>query len=93
MWKIYTLLLLHQNILIGHKESDIDVFRQRESDNNEFSQRESDNHRNHQLQRRIALVRMDATQPIHSLLVLAMMSEATADKIRERSLAFQNASI
>ena len=93
MWKIYTLLLLHQNILIGHKESDIDVFRQRESDNNEFSQRESDNHRNRQLQRRLALVRMAATQPIHSLLLSAMTSELMANKIRERSLALQNASI
>ena len=92
MWKIYKLLLLHKNILIGHKVSDNDVFRQRESDNNEFSQRESDNHRNSQLQRRIALVRMAATQPIHSLLVSAMTSEPTANKIRERSLALKNAS-
>ena len=93
MWKIYKLLLLHKNILNGHKVSYNNVFRQRESDNNEFSQRESDNHRNSQLQRRIALVRMAATQPIHSLLVSAMTSEPTANRIRERLLALKNASI
>ena len=92
MRKIYTLLLLHKNILIDHRESFNGVFCQRESKNNEFSQRESDNHRNSQLQRRIALVRMAATQPIHSLLVSDMTSEPTASKIRERSLASKNAS-
>ena len=53
------------------------------------SHRESDNSRNCRLQRSIGMGRMGAAQLRRNVLASAMMSEPTANKIRERSLALK----